>query len=66
MAEEHHLYARIPEELYQRLKALAALHKRSVTSEVELALERYAAAHAAELAEAPPAPKRSAGRGKRE
>jgi hypothetical protein len=56
VSEEHHLYARIPEELFQQLKALARLHKRSVASETELALELHVKQHAAELDGAEPGP----------
>jgi plasmid stability protein len=63
--ETHYLYTRIPEELFQRLKALAKRHKRSVKAEVELVLEQHVEAHAAELDGAGAAPEKSAGRGKR-
>jgi hypothetical protein len=68
--ERHDLYARIPEELFQQVKALAALHKRSVTAEAEMALEVYVRTHAAELEQAngaapEPSPKRSPGRPKK-
>jgi hypothetical protein len=48
----HDLYARIPEILFQQVKALAEAHKRSVTAEVEWALQQYVQAHQAELPEA--------------
>jgi len=42
---EHHLYARIPERLFQQLASLAEAHCRSVTAEVNIALEAYVAAY---------------------
>lgn len=41
----HDLYARIPEVLWQRMKAIAKAHKRSITAEVEWALQQYTDSH---------------------
>jgi hypothetical protein len=45
----HDLYARIPESLWQQVKALAKRHKRSVTAEVEWVLQQYVQEHQGEL-----------------
>jgi len=55
--ETHDLYARIPEVLFQALKALAEKHKRSVTGEAEWALQQYVEANGEKLPELPPRPK---------
>jgi hypothetical protein len=61
MSETHDLYARIPETLFQQVKELASRHKRSVTAEVEWALQQYVEAHRDEVptsrTETPPAEK---------
>jgi hypothetical protein len=53
----HDLYARIPETLFQQVKALAEAHKRSVTAEVEWALQQYVQAHQAALPETEAGPR---------
>jgi hypothetical protein len=58
----HDLYARIPEELWQQLKALAVHHKRSVTAETAWALQQYVDAHWDELPDIQAKPARPAKR----
>jgi hypothetical protein len=43
--ETHVLFARIPRALYDRMERVARRHRRSVSAEVEVALDQYAGAN---------------------